>query len=175
MVKVRVRLLSQFSAIAKERAWNGSMAHTHYVRYLRSWYERNNLTSRQGKKTPVAAGGKPDVMSWYNAEENRAAKRRGWKKGDPDSPPRRNKKVTPLHKGKGKVASQKARARKRSKAFQDILQSGDTAVARKQKRAWVKELRATAKREPWREKQLTEQAQKLGFRGGHLVRKRRTK
>lgn len=194
MVKMRVRLLSSFTAIAKDRLYEGNMARYRFQQYVREWYEKNTLTSKQGRRQPASAGGKPDTMVWYNAVENRMAARRGWKRGEKvevkddkgnvvghyylpaeHTPPRRNKRVTPLHKGKGNVKAQRARAYRRSKAFNDLLQSGDSPQARQQKRQWIRDLRVTARREPWRDEQLTKQAKRLGFAGHSLLSGRRAK
>lgn len=81
IVRVRRRVLSQFTAIAKSREYTGSMALARYNRYVRDWYEKNSLTSKQGRRTPVKAGGKIDFMELYHVVENRMAKVRGWGKG----------------------------------------------------------------------------------------------
>ena len=181
MAKQREHLQSEFIKIAKERGWTGSNAYMRFVAGIRKWYAQNNLTSKQGRAASVKKGGKPDLWIWYHRVENRKAVGKGWRKGtyDPSTPTaerqsRRPKRKTPPH-NKGNVNAQKARAKERGKSFRDLAQSEDSPTVRRQKRQWITELRKTAKAQPERDAQLTEQARRLGFTGNSLLKSRRTK
>lgn len=124
------RMIKQRDTLANKAIKSGA-SRSEFYSIIRTWYEKNRLTSvissitssETGKRRYVREkhrGGQPDVWVWYNRMENSIARSRGWIKGRVDDEgksivPRRKKRKTGTRRSrnKGLVTLQKARNRAR--------------------------------------------------------------
>ena len=164
MIRTRQTLLRK----ADKEGW------TRYQFYaaVRSFYKRNNLTSvtRPDGTRVAKRAGRPDVFVWFHRQENKLARQKGWRKGDPDTT-RRPKRKTGTRKGRGKgnIKAQKERAVQRAEAHKMgfNLPAGSRVSAAK-RREWVfgsGGLVETGRKYPERQDEMRESAKRLGFIG----------
>ena len=175
IVPARERLVNRFY-----KETNGYGTYRQFVKEVKNWYQRNKIAPKELKHHK----GFDYTAQLYHRAENMLAHREGWRKGKYTPPPpkdspefddwheqdvqrRRRRKKSPTAKHyKGDVKAQRARAKARSVALRDLVQGDDDSPStRAQKRQWIKDLKATAKREPERAGKLLQQAKSLGYTG----------
>lgn len=164
MTKTRQRLLGK----ATREGWSRYQ----FYAAVRSFYRKNNYTSvlRPDGTRVRRRAGRADVFVWFHRQENKLARQRGWRKGDPDVS-RRSKKKTDPRKGKrrGDIKAQRARATQRAEAHKMgfTLPAGSTVSAAK-RREWVfgsGGLLETGRKHPERQEEMRESARRLGYKG----------
>ena len=143
MVKQRKALWNDFTSLAVNRAWGQTRRKREWYGIVKEWYVANDYVEKGfawWKKFPTQ-----NIWFWFDDVASRLPIEQ------------RYSNLAPSRRKKGKSLKQREADARR-------------AVVNVENQRWIDQKMKTVARSPSRDKELTEQAQRLGFKGKSLYR-----